>query len=212
MFSLHYFTFNPFQENTYVLADAQKNAIIIDPGMYFPEEKDKLKDFLEKKELTPVQVILTHAHLDHVFGLDWVSKNYGLEPYLHPDEKKVLDNGAKSGQKYGLSFPQYEGSVYFISEKDHILLGNDELSIVHIPGHSPGSVGFYSPAQNFLIGGDVLFREGIGRTDLPFGDQAQLLHSIRHILFTLPDEVRVFPGHGPATTIGYEKSHNPFLQ
>jgi hydroxyacylglutathione hydrolase len=212
MIKVKVFTFSPIQENTYVLYNEDGLAIIIDPGCYFTEEEEKLKVFIESHSLKPIQLLNTHCHLDHVFGNKWVYDTYKTPLYIHPGEEKMLALAPLSGEKWGLPFTNYTGVVHHVHEGDTIQLGNDALQIILTPGHSPASICFYAADQKFLIGGDVLFRESIGRTDLPGGDHATLLKSIRTQLFVLPDDVVVFPGHGIKTTIGYEKRNNPFLQ
>ncbi|WP_207495429.1 MBL fold metallo-hydrolase [Aridibaculum aurantiacum] len=211
MLTVHFFTFSPVQENTYVVFNDNKEAIIFDPGCYFPEERKQLATYIEQHDLRIVQLINTHCHLDHIFGNKWVAENYGLELFIHPDEEVVMQHGPQYGQMWGLPFDNYEGQLHFLHEGQTVTLGEDELRIILAPGHSPGSLCFYNEKQKFLIGGDVLFRDSIGRTDLPGGDHQTLLQSIREKLFVLPDDVVVYPGHGPSTTIGYEKQHNPFL-
>lgn len=212
MITVQIFTFNPVEENTYVLFNEVKDAIIIDPGCYFPEEKKTVKDFIKDNELNLVQLLNTHCHLDHVFGNQWIYENYGLELFLHPNEEQVLKFAPQTAQMWGLPFENYDGLLHFIDNDDIIKLGNDELKVLLTPGHSPGSICFYHEEQNLVIGGDVLFKESIGRTDLPGGNHAALIESIRHQLFILPDDTVVYPGHGDPTTIGYEKKHNPFLR
>jgi len=211
MITIQAFTFSPIQENTYVLYNEQGKAIIIDPGCYFTNEEDLLKKFLSDKGLTPVQLVNTHCHLDHVFGNRFVHKTWQLELHIHPLEEKVLAFAPQSGQMWGLAFDNYNGPIHFINEGDQLQLGDDVLDIIHAPGHSPGSICFYSKAQGFMIGGDVLFKQSIGRTDLPGGDYATLINSIKAKIMTLPDETVVYSGHGASTTIGYEKRNNPFL-
>jgi hydroxyacylglutathione hydrolase len=211
MISIKSFTFSPVQENTYVLYNEHKQAFIIDPGCYFTAEEEKLLQFITENELKPMKLINTHCHLDHVFGNKWVHKKFDLELHLHPLEEKVLAFAPTSGQMWGLNFENYSGPLHFINDGDIIELGNDKFEVILAPGHSPGSICFYCKEQNFLIGGDVLFYESIGRTDLPGGDHETLLKSIRERLFVLPDETVVYSGHGPSTTIGHEKKHNPFL-
>lgn len=211
MLTVQSFTFSPVQENTYVVFNEDKQAIIFDPGCYFPEEKDQLANFISTNKLQVIQLVNTHCHLDHIFGNKWVSETYALELFFHPNEEMVLQYGPQSGKMWGLPFENYEGQLHFLNEHDVVTLGGDKLSVILAPGHSPGSLCFYHEEQKFLIGGDVLFRESIGRTDLPGGDHQTLISSIRQKLFTLPDDVVVYPGHGPTTTIGYEKVHNPFL-
>lgn len=211
MFTVKAFTFSPVQENTYILYNEQKKAFIIDPGCYFEEERDELASFLKQTELQPIQLLNTHCHLDHVFGNKWIYETYGLELYLHANEKQVLDFAPASGLMWNLPFDNYNGPLHWLNEGDEIEMGDDKLTVLFTPGHAPGHVCFYCKAQSFVIGGDVLFRESIGRTDLPGGHHQTLLNSIRTQLFVLPDETMVYSGHGPATTIGYEKRNNPFL-
>lgn len=211
MLKVKVFTFSPVQENTYVLYNEQNKAIIIDPGCYFSAEQETLKNFITDTQLEPVQLLNTHCHLDHVFGNKWVSETWGLELFIHSGEEQMLKLAPISGDKWGLPFQNYTGPLHFLTDGDTINLGEDELKVILAPGHSPASICFYNPAQSFLIGGDVLFRESIGRTDLPGGDHETLLRSIREKLFVLPDDVTVYPGHGKPTSIGYEKTHNPFL-
>ena len=211
MLQVKSFTFSPAQENTYVINNDQGWCAIIDPGCYFSNERIELKTYIEEREFTPKYLLNTHCHLDHVFGNKFIHDNYGLKLHLHRLEKELLDFAPQSGESFGLPFDNYEGELVFIDEKDRIRIGNDELTIIFAPGHSPGSICFYSQAEKFIIGGDVLFRQSIGRYDLPGGDLNTLLTSIREKLFVLPDDVVVYSGHGPETTIGYEKKFNPFL-
>ena len=211
MFIVKAFTFSPVQENTYVIYNEQGHAFIIDPGCYFDEEREELARFLNQNKLTPVKLLNTHCHLDHVFGNKWVHTQYGLELHLHPNEKQVLDYAPASGLMWNLPFDNYNGPLHWLNEGDEILLDTDKLKVLYAPGHAPGHVCFYCEAQGFVIGGDVLFRASIGRTDLPGGNHETLLNSIRTQLFVLPDETIVYSGHGQPTTIGYEKKYNPFL-
>lgn len=212
MLTIKSFVFNPVQENTYVLSDEKDACYFIDPGCYFGNERTALSEYVQQKGLSPKLLLNTHCHLDHIFGNKFVYDTWDLPLHLHEKEKPVLDNAPAAGLRWGLPFENYRGELIFMAEGDRINLGENELEVLFLPGHSPGSVGFYCAAQGFLIGGDVLFREGIGRTDLPGGDHDTLLRSIRSVLWALPDEVVVYPGHGEETTIGWEKKHNPFLQ
>lgn len=211
MLHVKVFTFSPIQENTYVLYNDERKAIIIDPGCYFSAEQETLKKFLKDTGLEPVRLLNTHCHLDHVFGNDWVHSSYGLELHLHPNEEKVLAFAPKSGDTWGMPFINYSGPLHFLQHGDDVFLGEDKLSVLLTPGHSPGSISFYCAKQGFVIGGDVLFYQSIGRTDIPMADSETLLNSIREQLFTLPDAVIVYPGHGRPTSIGHEKNFNPFL-
>lgn len=212
MIKVDHFTFNPLAENTYVLTNEKHDALIIDPGCYFTEEENTLRNFIEKNSIKPIQLLNTHCHLDHVFGNYWVNKNYGLELFMHSGEQAVLDFAPAAGNMYGLNFTNYNSKLHFINEGDKIFLGDDVLEILLTPGHSPASICFYCKAQNFVIGGDVLFNENIGRFDLPGGNEQQLYKSIREKLYVLPDETIVYPGHGETTTIGHEKKYNLFVR
>jgi hydroxyacylglutathione hydrolase len=206
------FTFSPVEENTYVLYNEQKECCIIDPGCYFPEERDRLKTGIEKTGLKPVLLLNTHCHLDHVFGNKFVHDTWGLTLHLHEKEKPVLDFAPKSGEMWQLPFDNYEGPLVYLKEGTTIKIGSDELEILFTPGHSPGSISFYHGAGGFVIGGDVLFNGSVGRTDLPGGNFDTLVNSIQTQFFTLPDETKVYSGHGPVTTVGLEKMNNPFVK
>jgi glyoxylase-like metal-dependent hydrolase (beta-lactamase superfamily II) len=187
-------------------------SCIIDPGCYFSNERKKLQDFIDQKNCAPKYLLNTHCHLDHVFGNKFIFDTYDLRLHLHIKEKPVLDFAPASGLNWGMPFENYQGELVFLEEGDLVTLGEDELEVLFTPGHSPGSICFYCKEQQFLIGGDVLFRQSIGRTDLPGGDPETLIRSIRTKLFVLPDEVIVYPGHGEPTTIGFERINNPFLR
>ncbi len=206
-------TFNPFQENTYIVYDDTKECIIFDPGMYTAEERNQLADFIQQNELKPVRLINTHCHIDHVFGNNFVHKTYNLPLEIHKGELPVLEAVPQVCMMYGVPYsdpsPMPER---FIKEGDIIEFGNSKLKAIFTPGHSPASLSFYNETSKQLIAGDVLFYQSIGRTDLPGGDMATLLGSIKDNIFPLGDEVTVYPGHGPKTTVGYERVNNPFLQ
>ena len=211
MLTVTSFTFSPVQENTYVVYNQSGDCCIIDPGCYFGNERNELKEFIQDAGLSPKYLLNTHCHLDHVFGNKFVHETWGLTLHLHEKEVPVLEYAPSFGVSWGLPFDNYQGDLIFLREGEAIRLGNDTLHILFTPGHSPGHVCFYAEAEQFVIGGDVLFYQSIGRTDLPGGDFDTLITSIHKQLFVLPDEVVVYPGHGPETTIGYEKVHNPFL-
>ena len=212
MLHVHAFTFNPVQENTYIVYNNNGNAIIIDPGCYFTAEQETLQSFLTTNGLTVVQLINTHCHLDHVFGNKWAAETFNVPLYIHQEEEKMLAYAPQSGIKWGLPFDNYTGPLHFLKQNDVVYLDEDELIVLETPGHSPGSLSFYAKNEQFVIAGDALFNGSIGRTDLPFANHQQLLDSIRAQLFTLPDAVKVYSGHGRVTTIGYEKRNNPHLQ
>lgn len=206
------FTFNPFQENTYLLYDDTKECIIIDPGCYEMHEKQELVNFIERERLKPVRLLNTHCHIDHVFGNKFVAETYSLGLEIHEGEVPVLESTERVAMMYGI--PNVEKSPAakrFIVEGEEIRFGETVLQTLFTPGHSPASISFYCQKDAFVIAGDVLFQQSIGRTDLPGGSMPVLLASIREKLFTLDDNVKVYPGHGRATTIGEEKVSNPFL-
>jgi hydroxyacylglutathione hydrolase len=212
MLTVQTFTFNPVQENTYVVYNEKGDCCIIDPGCYFAPEELQLKEFIEKGSLKPVFLLNTHCHLDHIFGNRFVANSYGLKLHLHQQEKKVLDAGPASGQMWGLPFEPYEGELEYLAEGDTVKLGDDEFQVLFTPGHSPGSISFYSKESKFVISGDVLFEGSVGRTDLPGGNFEILEQSIKSRLYTLPPDVIVYPGHGRSTTIGDEMRSNPFVK
>jgi len=212
MLNVKMFTFNPVQENTYIVYNEKKECCIIDPGFYFPEEREKFKAFIEENNLQPTLLLNTHCHLDHVFGNKFVHDTWGLSLHIHEKEKQMLDLAPASGEMWQLPFENYEGELIFIKENSGIKIGNDELETRFAPGHSPGHVCFYDEADGFAISGDVLFHGSIGRTDLPGGDFHTLINSIQTQLFTLPDETKIYCGHGPMTTVGFEKMNNPFVK
>lgn len=206
------FTFNPFQENTYVLYDDTKECIIIDPGCYTQQERDKLADFIKEKDLTPVRLLNTHCHLDHVFGNKFVAEKYNLSLEIHKGELNILESVPQISIMYGI--PDVQASPapgHFIEEGDLIKFGNTTLQTLFTPGHSPASISFYAEQSRLIIAGDVLFQGSIGRTDLPGGDFNTLINNIKNKLFPLGDDVIVYSGHGPRTTIGFERQHNPWL-
>jgi hydroxyacylglutathione hydrolase len=212
MITIKQFVFSPVQENTYVVADEQGDCFIIDPGCYFGNERQELKEFIEESGLTPKYLLNTHCHLDHVFGNKFVHETWGLTLHLHEKEKVVLDHAPASGLSWGLPFDNYQGPLEYLREGGTIRLGAHSFKIIFTPGHSPGSISFYYEPQHLILSGDVLFHESIGRTDLPGGDFNTLADSIRSQLYSLPDDTIVYSGHGPETTIGHEKKHNPFVK
>lgn len=205
-------TFNPFEENTYIIYDDNKECVIIDPGCYEAHERAFLRNEIEKLNLKPVRLLNTHCHLDHVFGNAFVAKEYDLQLEIHQGEIPVLDAFLPTCQKYGISNVEASPNPgRFIEEGEIIKFGNTELQVLLTPGHSPASICFYDKNSHFIIAGDVLFREGIGRTDLPGGDYNTLINSIKTELYPLPNQTTVYPGHGPRTKIGFEKINNPFV-
>jgi len=210
MIKVKSFTFNPFQENTYVLYDETKFCIIIDPGCYDPAEKEELKRFVSDNSLVVDKLINTHCHIDHVLGNKFVMDTYGVELYIHKNDAETLRAVASYAANYG--FPHFEQTkeTQYLNEGDAVTFGNSTLEILYVPGHAPGHVALVSHADKFCINGDVLFKGSIGRTDLPGGDFDTLIKSIHDKMFLLPDDTLVYCGHGPTTTIGEEKVSNPF--
>jgi glyoxylase-like metal-dependent hydrolase (beta-lactamase superfamily II) len=211
MIQIQGFTFNPFQENTYLLYDETKECVIIDPGCSNQLEQEELVVFIASEQLKPVKLLNTHCHIDHVFGNSFISKKYHLPLEIHQKDLETLHSLPQVSHLYGLNAEKSVEPEVFLNEGDKIKFGNSVLDIVFTPGHSPGSICFISHEGKFVIGGDVLFSGSIGRTDLPGGNHETLLTSIREKLFPLADEYVVFPGHGDETSIGFEKENNPFV-
>lgn len=212
MITIQDFCFSAFQENTYVLYNEFKEAIIIDPGCYTRIEEKILSDFIRKENLKPSLLLNTHCHLDHVFGNNYVSETYGLTAHIHPNEQIVLDRLPEAAAKWGVPTDAYKGTIQYIQEGEIISLGKDSFKVLLTPGHSPGSVCFYHAEQDFMIGGDLIFKDGVGRTDLPGANPLDLIKSIREQIFPLPDSLTIYSGHGPVTTWGREKEHNPYIK
>lgn len=212
MISLQKFTFNPYQENTYVLFDESKECVIIDPGMYDGREQNQLASFINENDLKPVLLLNTHCHIDHVLGNKFVFDLWGLKPQFHQGELYILQAVPGYAPQMGMRYELSPEPETFLPESGTVYFGNSQLELIFAPGHSPAHLCFYAREENFLIGGDVLFHQSIGRTDLPGGNHQQLINSIKQQLFVLPNDCEVFPGHGPSTTIGFEKLNNPFLR
>lgn len=211
MLRIQTFTFNPFQENTYVISDSDGHAAIIDPGNYESWENQKLVDYIQEENLKPELLLNTHCHVDHVLGNAFVKRTFGIPLLIHEQENPVLNSVKVFAPNYG--FDRYEPTEPdgYLTEHQIIQLGSENLKVIFVPGHAPGHVVFYHESSQQCIGGDTLFRGSIGRTDLPGGNHDLLLKKIKSELFTLPDETVVYPGHGPTTSIGFEKENNPFV-
>jgi len=211
MIQVHSFTFNPFQENTYILSDETNNCVIIDPGCYTEEEKKELTDYIAENGLLPVKLILTHAHIDHVLGNNFLCGKYNMKIEMNAIEKELLKSAELFGEMWGIKVEPSPAPEVFLEEGDEVKFGKSTLQIIFTPGHSPGSLCFYNKEQKFAIAGDVLFYGSIGRTDLPGGDYETLIRSIHEKVFPLGDDFKIYPGHGPVTTIAHEKKFNPFV-
>jgi hydroxyacylglutathione hydrolase len=210
MLKVQSFVFNPFQENTYVLFDETHECIIIDPGCSDDDENNVLKFFIEKNNLTVKLLLNTHCHVDHVLGNYYVKEKYNVRFLMHEADLPVLKAVKVYAPNYGFSQYSEAEPDGFLKEGNIVQFGNQTLKVLFVPGHAPGHIAFYDEVNQIVIAGDVLFYNSIGRTDLPGGNYDQLIDSIHRKLFTLPDDVTVYPGHGPETTIGIEKKTNPF--
>ena len=211
MLHIQKFTFNPFQENTFLIYNNDKQCVIIDPGNHTPVEDQQLFDFIENEKLKPFLIFNTHAHLDHILGNQSVKEAYDIPVALHPKEENAYRSAPQVSQLYGMPPFELPDIDQWIDISEPLRIGEEELTLLFTPGHSPGEVSLYYEKGKQLIAGDVLFRESIGRTDLPGGDHATLIQTVKEKFWPLPDETEVFCGHGPDTTIGYEKGNNPFL-
>lgn len=208
---LQSFTFNEFAENTFILFDETGECLIIDPGCGRVSEQKILADFIEENRLSPVMLVNTHCHIDHVLGNAWVSHKYRLGLFAHELEKPTLQMQPMVANMYGLKYDESPMITGYLSEGQEIGFGNTILKILFVPGHAPGHICLYAKSANLLIAGDTLFDGSIGRTDLPGGHHDTLISRIKSELFTLPPDTLVYPGHGPATSIGKEIKTNPFF-
>jgi len=211
MIKTHRFVFNSFQENTYLLFDETGECVIVDPGCYEDFEKDELSAYIRNYNLKPVTLVNTHSHIDHILGNNYVIDKYAIGLRIHESGLAMHRASRDHGTVFGLHVETPAGPESFLKEGDMVRFGHSALEVLYTPGHVDGHICLYSKAQNFVIVGDVLFRMSIGRTDLPTGDYDLLIGSITEKLFALPDDCVVYPGHGPETTIGFEKRNNPFL-
>lgn len=212
MITIKSFTFNPFSQNTYVIFNDDKDAFILDPGNFSDEETNSLDKFIEENDLKIQNIILTHAHIDHVLGLQKAFDKYNVPVLMHELDQEILDRNPMDANRFGFFFKPFEGEISYLKENEILRLGKDEFKILHVPGHSPGHIAFYNEAQKAIISGDVLFEGSIGRTDLYKGNHEDLIKNITEKLFVLDDETMVFNGHGNPTTIGFEKNYNPFFK
>lgn len=212
MLKIQAFAFNPFQTNTYILSDESGEAIVIDPSFTHPQEEEHFDNYLTENNLKLVGAYNTHLHFDHCLGARHLKEKYGLGYAAHPDGIQFVKDAAKQASVYGVHIPEIDKPSQSITENDTIKFGTSTLRILYTPGHADGSLCFVSDPDRFVISGDVLFRESIGRTDLPTGNLDTLLESIHNQLFALDGDFKVYPGHGPSTTIAEEISENPFLK
>lgn len=207
------FEFNMFPENTYVVWDDTSEAAIIDPGCYYKEEKAALRDFITDEHLIVKHLLNTHLHPDHVFGNHFVEQTFGVKAECHEAELRWVDEAKKLSRAWNIPLEDpIEAPTHFLYDGDVVRFGHTELKVIHVPGHSPGSIVFYCAEEHCMFAGDVLFQGSIGRTDLAGGNFDMLYSSICSRLFILPDDTLVYTGHGAPTTIGAEKKENPFFK
>ncbi|NVO20819.1 MAG: MBL fold metallo-hydrolase [Bacteroidetes bacterium] len=211
MIEVQKFTFNPFAVNTYVVSGKNRECIIVDPACMDHREEKELSSYIHENHLTPVMMVNTHFHVDHIVGNSFVCDTYGLRPIAHKNGKIFWETAREFGSVFGLNIKEVRIPEEFIEEGDVLMTDDLQLRVLYTPGHADGHICLVNDTQQFVITGDVLFYGSIGRTDLPTGDYDLLKHSIEEKLFILPPEYKVFPGHGPDTSIGYEKLNNPFL-
>lgn len=211
MSTVKIFPNNPFEENTHIVYDDSGQCVIIDPGMSNGAEENAVVNFIKENNLKPVLLLNTHCHIDHILGNKFVFDQYGLKPQYHAGEQPVLDDAPTRAPQFGLRYELSPQPDKYLEETGEVKFGNTTFKLLFAPGHSPASLCFYDEASGFIIGGDVLFRNSVGRSDLPGGNHQLLIKNIEEKLFTLPDSVTVYPGHGIETTIGYEKINNPFF-
>ncbi|MEI7499625.1 MAG: MBL fold metallo-hydrolase [Bacteroidota bacterium] len=212
MIKIEKFIFNAFMVNTYLLYDETNECIIIDPACYDQDEQEELKDFITGNKLKLVRNLITHCHIDHVLGNDFIAQTYGIYPEYYKSSNPFFHTLKEIGSSFGYSINRIPQPKRFIEDGETLNWGNSLIMALYTPGHAEGSVCFYNEPRGFVITGDVLFKDTIGRTDLPSGNFEHLMQSIKTKLFTLPEDTVVYPGHGPETSIGYEKENNPFIR
>lgn len=211
MIKIEKFVVNPLGENSFIISDETGECIFVDPGFFYDEEHDEVRDYIKTNNLKPVKITNTHCHFDHIMGVEFVRNEFKIPFLAHVNDAFWVEKAIDQSNMFGFEMnPVLPADAFFI-ENDFVEFGNTKLKIIHVPGHSPGHVVFYCESDHKLIAGDVLFYGSIGRTDLPGGDYETLISNIKNKLFHLPDDTAVYCGHGPETTIGFEKRTNPFL-
>ena len=211
MIKVNKFVVNPLGENSFIVSDETGECVFIDPGFYYEEEHQEIKDFIAENQLNPVKIVNTHCHFDHIWGVEFVRNEYKIPFLAHTEDNFWVERATQQAEMFGFEMNSVAPADSFLVENEYIEFGNSRLKIIHVPGHSPGHVVFYSENDKILIAGDVLFYGSIGRTDLPGGDYQTLISNIKNKLFDLPNETKVYCGHGPETSLGFEKRTNPFL-
>ena len=209
MLNIQSFRFDAYDENSYIVFNDNLECFIIDPGCYFDFERSSITNYIRYFNLEVKGLLVTHSHIDHILGLQYLNNYYPDKPlYIHEMEYKVLKNMPKICKEAGFEIEDYIGNPIFVKEKDLVKLGDEEFQILFTPGHTQNSISFYSPDNNILFSGDVIFKTKIGKVDLPGGNLTQLITTIKSKIFTLPEATIIYPGHGLTTTVGYEKTHN----
>ncbi len=206
------FVFNPFYENTYLLYDENKEAVIVDPGCYEKFEQDELISFIHENDIKPLAILNTHCHIDHVLGNAFLKRHYGIPLWIPENEQEMFRSVEAYAFNWGIANYETSEPDHLYAEDETFELGDSSIRFIYAPGHSPGHMMLYIDKDATLIAGDVIFRESIGRSDLPGGDYATLESSIKQKVYTLPKDTNIFPGHGPQTTVGYEMMNNPFVK
>ena len=212
MIQIKIFVFNPIQVNTYIIYDESHHAAVIDPACFDKEEENELYTFLMDNELEVVLAVNTHAHFDHILGNNFIFKKFGLKTLMHKAGLKFAEQAANQSRMFGFETEDIILPEKFLEQDEILKFGNSSLKVLYTPGHADGSVCFYSQEQGFMITGDLIFRESVGRTDLPTGNYQLLIQSIQNHILTLDEDTVLYPGHGPKTTIGHEKKYNPFIK
>lgn len=211
MMKIEKFVVNPLGENSLIISDETGECIFIDPGFYYEEEYQEVKDYVKTNHLKPVKIANTHCHFDHIMGVEFVRKEFNIPFLAHKDDEFWVEKAVGQGQMFNMEMKPVSPIDSYLEENEFVEFGNTKLKIIHVPGHAPGHVVFYNEKEKILIAGDVLFYGSIGRTDLPGGHHETLISNIKNKLFDLPDETVVYCGHGPETKLGFEKESNPFL-
>jgi len=211
MIKIEKFVVNPLGENSYLVYDETGDCVFVDPGFYYDEEFAEIKEFIASNNLKPVGIVNTHCHFDHIMGVEWLRKEYGIPFSAHEKDAFWIERAVEQGRMFGFEMNTVSPINNFLTEQENYAFGNSVFEVIHVPGHSPGHVCLYNKESDTLLAGDVIFYGSIGRTDLPGGNYQDLISNIKSKLFVLPDNTVVYSGHGPETNLGFEKSTNPFL-
>ena len=212
MINVQVFTCNMLQENCFVVSDETKECAIIDCGAFYQEERDMIIDYIKKNQLIPKHLLATHGHLDHNFGNSCMQKEFGLTPKVHHKDKFLMESIKQQAQLLlGLNLTEEQPKdIDYLTKDDIIEFGNQRFTIIETPGHTPGSVFFYTEKEHIAFSGDTIFKRSIGRTDLEGGSMFQMIQTLRFVS-QFPDKTILYPGHGESTTIGDELSSNPYI-